>query len=120
MYNDSMSDIEQQPSRAGMSREEREVRSKLRQLFRGNPGLLRGTLAVREVTCGKPSCKCAQGERHTSHVLVASYEGRPRQLYVPASIEAAVRQWVARHHEIRELLERLSRIHWERVKRREV
>lgn len=82
--------------------------------------MLRGTLSVRQVTCGKPNCKCARGERHTSHVLVASYGGQPRQLFVPATLVPTVESWVAHYHRMRELLESLSQMHWEKIRRREV
>lgn len=103
-----------------MSREEREARSRLKQLILQDVGLLRGTLSVRQTVCGKPNCRCARGERHTSHVLVASYEGNPRQLYVPESLAPVVREWIAEYQKLRELLEILSGIHWDKVKRREV
>lgn len=113
-----MKDIEELRSRTGMSPHERQVRSRLRQLLGRNPGLLRGTLSVRAIKCGKTNCKCTRGERHTARVLVASLDGRLKQLYVPAALEPTVREWTARHQEIRELLEELSQIHWEKVKRR--
>lgn len=103
-----------------MSKEEREVRSRLRQVLRGEEGSVRGTLSVRQVTCGKPNCKCARGERHTSHVLVASYDGQPRQLFVPSALVPTVESWVAHYQRVRELLESLSQMHWEKIRRREV
>ena len=115
-----MSDKRKRKARGAMSREEREARSRLRQLILRDIGLLRGTLSVRQTVCGKPNCKCARGERHTSHVLVASYEGRPRQLYVPASLVPVVRQWIGEYRKIRELLEDLSIAHWDKIQRREV
>ena len=65
-----------------MSPRERDRRSQLAQLAHG-AGLLRGTLAIRERACGKPNCKCTKGEKHVSLYLVASYEGRVRQLFIP-------------------------------------
>ena len=75
---------------------------------------------MRAIKCGKANCKCARGERHSARVLVASEDGRLKQLYVPASLESTVRDWIGRHKEIRKLLEELSELHWEKVKKREV
>lgn len=82
--------------------------------------MLRGTLSTRQVSCGNPGCKCARGERHTRHTLVAWYEGKLRQLYVPSSLLNAVRQWIDRYQQLREVSETISRIHWAKVKERKV
>jgi len=115
-----MKDKESRPRRSAPSSEEREARSRLRQLLHAQEGVLRGTLSLRQVTCGKPNCKCARGERHTAHVLVASYEGRPRQLFVPAPLVPTVEAWVSHYQQVRDLLETLSQLHWDKVKQRVV
>ena len=81
-------------------------------------GLLRGSLLERERVCGKPSCKCMHGDLHQSLYLVVSEKGRARQLFIPKDWEALVRRWVQNHHDARELMEEVSRIHWERVRTR--
>lgn len=104
--------------RAHMSPEERHLRSELIQLLSG-VGLLRATLNPRQKVCGKPGCRCARGEKHSALYVVASEDGKPHQLFVPHSLEPQVRQWVASYQRIRELLEELSRIYWDRLSRRE-
>lgn len=104
--------------RVQMSPEERHLRSELVQLLSG-AGLLRATLNPRQKVCGKPGCRCARGEKHSALYVVASEEGKPHQLFVPHSLEPQVRQWVASYQRIRELLEELSRIYWDRLSRRE-
>ena len=101
-----------------MSPHERERRSRLAQLIHG-AGLLRGTLAVRERTCGKPNCRCVKGERHVSLYLVASYEGRVRQLFIPKDWEPQVRRWVQQYQEARKLLEEVSLLYWDKVQKRQ-
>lgn len=101
-----------------MSARERELRSRLAQLLRSE-GLLRGSLNVRERVCGKPNCKCARGEKHAALYVVASQDGKLRQLYVPKAREDDVRQWVDSHREARELLEEISQLYWRRMKKRE-
>jgi hypothetical protein len=96
---------------------ERRARSRLAQLIHGQ-GLLRGSLLERGRVCGKAGCKCARGELHQSLYLVVSEKGRTRQLFIPRDWEALVRRWVQNHHDARELMEEVSRIHWEKVRMR--
>jgi hypothetical protein len=104
--------------RVQMSAQERSWRSDLAQLV-SHRSFLRGYLSVRERSCGKPTCHCAQGEKHRSLYLVCSQEGKPRQLFIPREQEEEVRQWVAQYQRLRELLERISESAWERLRRKE-
>jgi hypothetical protein len=101
-----------------MSPQERELRSRLAQLI-GSLGLVRGTLTVREKSCGKPTCHCARGEKHRAPYLSASEEGKLRQLFIPLELEDKARGWVENYQRIRQLLEELSQLHWDKLKRRE-
>jgi len=101
-------------SRSQMSPQERAFRSRLAKLVHEEP-LLHGTLSRRFVTCGNPRCRCARGERHAALYLVYRREGRVHQVFIPASLEAEVRQWVATDRAVRSLLEELSRLGVERL-----
>ena len=101
-------------TRSQMSPQERAFRSRLTKLVHEEP-LLHGTLNPRSVTCGNPGCRCARGERHPALYLVVRRQGRLHQVFVPASLEAQVRRWVATDHEVRSLLEELSRLSVERL-----
>jgi hypothetical protein len=90
------------------------VRSKLAKLIHEEP-LMRGTLSVRRLTCGKPSCRCHAGQKHVALYLSYGKEGRVHQLFVPRDAEAQVREWVRNHASVRELLERISQMHLERL-----
>lgn len=105
-------------SRTQMSEQERHLRSQLVQLLSG-VGFLRATLNPRQKVCGKSGCRCARGEKHPALYVVASEDGKPHQLFVPHSLEPQVRQWVASYQRIRELLEELSRLYWDKLSRRE-
>lgn len=108
-------------ARAQMSPRERELRSRLAQLINSlGLGLARGTLTVREKSCGKPTCHCARGEKHRAPYLTASEEGKLRQLFIPLDIEEKARDWVDNYQRIRQLLEELSQLHWDKLKRREL
>jgi hypothetical protein len=92
--------------------------SRLRQLLE-NGELLRASLTESERTCGKPNCKCTRGEKHRSLYVGQSKEGKVRTAYVPPSWEDRVRSWVERRREVDRLLEELSDLCWERLRRRE-
>lgn len=65
-----------------------ELRQKLIQLcqvsrddlavFLSDHPLVRGTVYTLKRKCSKPSCRCAQGERHAAVVLTANIKGRTR------------------------------------------
>lgn len=101
-----------------MSVKERDRRSRLARLAHG-AGLLRGTLAPRKRVCGKPNCKCAKGEKHASLYLVVRREGELRQLCIPKEFEAQVRQWVGNYQEVKELLEQISELYWDKIRKRQ-
>lgn len=102
-----------------LARDERELRSRLAQLVHG-VGFVRGGLSVRKRRCGSTNCKCTQGALHESLYLATSHDGQQWQLYVPPELEETTREWAAHYQEIRDLLETLSRMHWEKLKKREV
>lgn len=101
-----------------MAGRERSFRSRLAKVIH-EQGMLRGTLLLRRRVCGKPSCRCAKGHKHESLYLVITEAGKTRQLYVPKHWEATVRQWVQGYHQAQELLEEISRLHWEKVRNRQ-
>jgi len=116
-HNYSMKDRTHPIPRSHMSVDERKARSQLAQLV-SQRGLMRGSLLVRRMTCGKPNCRCARGERHESLFVVISEKGRTRQLFVPKDWEPLVRRWVEDHHRARQLMEEVSRIYWDKVRKR--
>jgi hypothetical protein len=101
-----------------MSIDERKARSRLVQLI-SRYGLMRGSLLVRRMTCGKSNCRCARGERHESLFVAISEKGRTRQLFVPKDWEPLVREWVGNHRQARQLMEEVSRIYWDKVRKRQ-
>jgi len=104
--------------RSKMSRKERAIRSRLKQLV-GSGEFVRGTLSVRERVCGKTNCRCAKGgDKHVSVCLVRSKDGHIEQLHIPKGWEERARQWVAQYREQRNLMEKLSDIYWEKLRQR--
>lgn len=102
-----------------MSAVERQARSRLVQLLSSGHGLMRGTLTVRERTCGKQNCKCAREEKHSSLYIVVSVDGKYKQTCVPRSLEAEVRNRVLQYQRAQELIEEISKVYWDKLQNRE-
>src|SRR5260370_19603447 len=103
------------PQRPRFSSSERPFRSRIAQLATGQ-WFLRGTLSVRTRKCGKPNCRCAAGEPHASLYLVQSHAGQPRQICVPKTWEARVRQAVTDYQQMQKLIEEGSALEWTRLR----
>jgi hypothetical protein len=97
---------------------ERALRIQLQGLVHAS-GLMRATLTVRERACGRPSCRCAAGQKHASLYVVSRQDGKTRQLFVPKHLEGKARQWVKSYQEVLELLEKISERCWRRIEERE-
>ncbi len=100
-----------------MTPDERRLRSQLRKILNAS-GLMHGTLIRRRRLCGKPNCRCTRGHKHESLYVVVTEGGKPRQLYVPPQWEQTVRQWIDEYQKARQLMDEVSRIHWEKVRKR--
>ena len=83
--------------------------------------ILRGSLIERYKRCGKPGCTCADGPGHgPKNYLAVSHPGlRPQMDYVPQESHAQMAEFVANYHRAGEILEAISEINRERLRRRE-
>src|SRR5438876_7527609 len=66
--------------------------------------ILRGSLTERFLTCGKPGCKCARGERHGPlwYLSVTLGSGRTAGGVIAAEQVERVRRWIENYHQIKE------------------
>ena len=101
-----------------------ELRRRRRQLLRKLPPLdavLRGSLIERYKRCGNPRCKCADGPGHgPKYYLSVSHTGESPQMdYVPQAERAKVCEYLANYGHVREILEEVSQINHELLRRRE-
>lgn len=108
-----------QMNRSGLPEGERRFRSRLAQLVHDH-WFLRGTLSIRTRKCGKPTCRCARGELHSSLYLVQSHDGKPRQVCIPKSWEDRVRQAVNDYQEMQRLIEEISELEWTRLREKKM
>ena len=96
-------------------------RRKLVQQLCGLGPVLRASLIERFTQCGKPGCKCMQGEKNgTSYYLTVSYaKGRTRQIYVSKDLQPLAEQWVHNYHQALTVLEEISGINLELIRLKE-
>jgi hypothetical protein len=88
-----------------------------RALGRGGK-LLKGSLAVRWIRCGRPGCRCGTGERHGPYLYVSVFAGgKTRSVYVPRRLEKEVRQWVANVRAVAADLAELTRLNAQWLRR---
>ena len=82
--------------------------------------VMRGSLITRSIKCGKPNCRCANGEGHKSFYLSSYYNGKTQLDSVPKTYKDGVSQCIKDYEDIVALLAELSSINLELFRRREV
>ena len=82
--------------------------------------VMRASLITRSVKCGKPNCRCANGEGHKSLYISSYYNGKTRLDFVPKSYKDKVSQCIKDYDELIALLSELSSINLELFRRREI
>ncbi len=94
-----------------------------RELQRLARQMIFGTLAERGRVCGKPTCRCARGEKHPA-VQLAEWagDGKTRSQHVPYAVVDTVRAGVDAWHRFqaiaRELADRNRAQVWTRARRK--
>ena len=83
--------------------------------------LLAGTLAGQSRRCGRPGCRCADGEPHGPYSYFTPRPGgRGRARYVPAALAGVVRRYLDRGEQAEAALAEISAINAELLARREL
>lgn len=83
--------------------------------------VLAGSLVEQTRRCGKPGCRCGQGDPHGPYAYFAPKPaGRGRAKYVPSPLVAAVRARLARGEQVETVLMEISAINTELLARREL
>jgi len=87
-----------------------EARKLIEPSFSDKP-VIKGSVYELKRKCGKPGCKCAQGELHSRMVLSASEKGKTRLRVIPHGFLVEVQIKVRRYQEIRHARSRLVEVH---------
>ena len=70
--------------------------------------LVQGSFCTRKVKCGKPGCRCAEGEPHEACVLTKKVRGRTVTTHVPRDLRDEVGAWAEEHKRVKALLKEIS------------
>jgi hypothetical protein len=92
----------------------RRLSDELRQLinlsFSDKP-VIKGSVYELKRKCGKPGCKCAQGELHSRMVVSASEKGKTILRVIPHGFLVEVQSKVGRYQQLRRARTRLVEVH---------
>ncbi|MGI0029786.1 MAG: DUF6788 family protein [Nitrososphaera sp.] len=79
--------------------------------------VLRGSVLVRSLRCGKPGCHCAEGEGHRATYLSVTHAGgRTEQISLPAALVPLAERGVAAYRAWWAAVEKLSAINRDRIR----
>lgn len=73
--------------------------------------VIKGSVYELKRKCGKPGCKCTQGELHIRMVVSASEKGKTRLRVIPRGFLVEVQTKVRRYQELRRVRVRLIEMH---------
>jgi len=79
---------------------------------------IRSSLITRNIKCGKPNCRCADGDGHDSLYLSSYYRGHTYLDYVPKPYEENITACIHSYDAMSGLLAELSEINLELFRRR--
>jgi hypothetical protein len=96
--------------RQSLKRLSDEARKLIEPSFSDKP-VVKGSVYELKRKCGKPGCKCAQGELHSRMVLSASEKGKTRLRVIPHGFLVEVKIKVRRYQELRRARSRLVEVH---------
>ncbi len=92
----------------------RELAKEIEQLvsvFAERDVLAKGTVYEQRRKCGKPTCRCANGELHSSMVLSRSEDGRTKLMIVPSGHLKDLQLLTERYQRFRRARARLGQIY---------
>jgi len=79
--------------------------------FLSDKPVIKGSVYELKRKCGKPDCKCAQGELHRSMVVSASEKGKTKLRVIPRGSLVEVESKVKRYQKLRRVRTRLVEVH---------
>jgi hypothetical protein len=83
-----------------------QIRDLIRPFFSDKP-VIKGSVYELKRKCGKPGCKCMEGQLHSSMVLSSSEKGRTRLRVIPRGSLLEVKRKVQRYQALRRSRSRL-------------
>lgn len=85
----------------------REINSRLKKIATAS-SMIDGSLTKVGRKCGKPTCHCATGEKHTAFLLTKKVNGKTKSTYVPKDMVEEVQSWIQEHRRIKQLMKEIA------------
>lgn len=80
--------------------------------------MLPGSFVERHRQCGKPTCRCADGQQlHHEFLLSVRFEGKARTFHIPAELAESVRHRVELRQNFRQIADRICELNLRRFLR---
>lgn len=98
--------------RSEIKQKARSVRSRMRQLDQ----MIKGSIMLRKIKCGKRTCKCFKGKPHTCLCITYKENRKTKTIYIDKSRRAEVLMMCANYKKMKSLLKELTRLNLELVK----
>lgn len=77
--------------------------------------MLPGSFVERRRRCGKPTCRCADGQQlHHEFLLSVRFEGKPRTFHIPAAMVESVRRRVSLRNRLRQIADSICELNLRR------
>lgn len=87
-----------------------EIREIIKPFFSDKP-VIKGSVYELKRKCGKPGCKCTQGQLHSSLVVSSSEKGKTRLQIIPQGFLVEVQSKVRRYQKLRRWRRRLGEVY---------
>jgi uncharacterized coiled-coil protein SlyX len=87
-----------------------EMKQLIEPFFYDKP-VIKGSVYELKTKCGKPGCKCTQGQLHGRMVVSASEKGKTKLRVIPSGFLVEVQGKVSRYQELRRARKRLVELH---------
>ena len=94
-------------SKSKMTTVERKDRSQIAKILHSQ-SFIAGSLVEMKRKCGKPNCKCNDGELHASFYLAARFNGKRKMIYVPKYLEQSVQRQINAYQTVMTLMRSVS------------
>jgi len=91
-------------SKAFLKRKANSLRSQMRSIGQ----MIKGSIVIRAIKCGKASCKCARGAYHRAICITYKEKGKTKTIYVAREQGAEALLMCANYKKMKELLKQLS------------
>lgn len=85
----------------------REINARLKKIAEAGP-MIDGSFYKVGRRCGKKSCHCVDGEKHTAYLLTKKVNGKTKSTYVPKEMVEEVEQWTKEHRRIKQLMKEIA------------